>query len=268
MTDFLERVVAERRADADEGRRRRPLAEIPRPAASPDAFADALDRARTDRGLAVIAEVKRRSPALGDLAAGPFDVATQARAYVAGGAAAISVLVEPRHWGGSLDDLRRVRAAAPQVPLLAKDVIVDEHQIAEAREAGADAVLLIAEALDDVALPRLVAFAASLGVGTLVEAHETVAFTRAIATGARVVGINARDLRLPSKIDRDRAQDVHALVREGQLLVAESGIARPDDVARLPRRVDAILVGTALMRAGDPAPLLDALMAARRGVTA
>ena len=260
MSDFLATVSAERRADAPaataEAPRRR-SGQAPRPS-----FADALRSRRASGQVAVIAELKRRSPALGDIAPNA-DAVTIARAYAAAGAAAISVLTEPRHWGGSVRDLAAV-AAAVTIPVLYKDVVVDEWQIAEADAAGASAVLLIAEALDDPTLARFVERITSLGMTALVEAHEHHAFARAVGSGATVVGVNARDLRVPGRLDAERIEAVHQLARPDQLLVAESGIATADDVRALPGRVDAVLVGTALMRADDPGGLVRALTDARR----
>ena len=245
MTTFLEQVVAERRADAAAARDQRSMSELlahavpnlaVRAGARPgegDAFTRALQMRRREGRLAVIAEVKRVSPALGVLAA-TVDPAALALRYAAGGATAISVLTEPRHWGGSLTDLAAVRAAVG-VPVLCKDVIVDEHQIVEARAAGADAVLLIAEALTDAELRRLIDRARELNMGALVEAHEPAAFGRAVATGAAVVGANARDLRDPMTIDRGRARQLASFVRSDQIFVAESGIASELAAAGVPR---------------------------------
>ena len=260
MTDFLETVIAERRADAQAARRVRGRAArsiAPRPS-----FADAIRAQRARGHVAVIAEVKRRSPALGDLA-NDADAVALATRYAEAGATAISILTEPRHWGGSVADLAAVAAAVP-LPLLYKDIVVDGHQLEEAQAAGASAVLLIAEALDDATLAGFVARAEALGMTALVEAHEHRAFARAVRSGAMVVGVNARNLRQPSELDVERIEALHQLVRPGQLLVAESGIATPADVAALPDRVDAVLVGTALMRAADPTALLRALAAVRR----
>lgn len=274
MSDFLEQVVAERRADVLAARERTPerdLLAFARPnqagagAGAGDAFTRALAGAKREGHIAVIAEVKRRSPALGALAES-IDPAAQALRYAAAGAAAISVLTEPRHWLGSLRDLELVRASVG-IPVLCKDVIVSEYQIAEARTAGADAVLLIAEALSDLELRRFRERAAELAMGALVEAHEAAAFRRAVASGAPVVGANARDLRHPSEIDPSRAEQLHMLVRDEQLFVAESGITTVDDTRRLPARVDAVLVGTALMRAADPAPLIRGIATGRRGTS-
>jgi indole-3-glycerol phosphate synthase len=206
--------------------------------------------------------VKRRSPALGLLAA-DADPASLAFLYARAGAAAISVLTEPRHWGGSIDDLTVV-VKAVSLPVLYKDVVVDEQQLREAEAAGASAVLLIAEALDDATLASFVERATSLGMTAFVEAHEHRAFARAVASGATVVGVNARNLRVPAELDRERIEALHGLARPGQLLVAESGIASPADIVALPGRVDAVLVGTALMTAADPGALVRSLAAVRR----
>ena len=262
MSDFLETVIAERKADARARHDGTPLARHAGPARP--SFAGAIRAARATGRVAIIAEVKRRSPALGELAGGA-DAARVARAYAEAGATAISVLTEPRHWGGSVADLAAVSAAV-RIPVLAKDVVVDERQIEEAEAAGASAVLLIAEALDDATLAAFIERAAALGMAALVEAHEHAAFARAVASGATIVGVNARNLRVPSEIDPARIKALHQLVRTGQLLVAESGIAAPEDIVSLPPRVDAVLVGTALMRTPDPSALLRSLADARRSV--
>jgi indole-3-glycerol phosphate synthase/indole-3-glycerol phosphate synthase/phosphoribosylanthranilate isomerase/anthranilate synthase/indole-3-glycerol phosphate synthase/phosphoribosylanthranilate isomerase len=280
VSDFLEQVVTERRADVARARARGQRIDVAarrrdgvrlvaredfRPdlaSGSDDAFSLTL-RSRRELGhLAVIAEVKRVSPALGVLR-GDVDPVTQARAYEAAGASAISVLTEPRHWGGSIDDLVAV-ADAVQVPVLCKDIVVDTYQIDEAYAAGADAILLIAEALDDGTLRQLIAHARTIGLGVLVEAHELPAFGRAVSSGAKVVGVNARNLRRPEEIDVGRVRQVHTFVHSDHILVAESGIASVDDARLLPSRVDAVLIGTALMRAEDPAPLIHGIASIRR----
>ena len=286
MTDFLEEVGAERKAYVMETRprvseedvlssmrdnvwaraRAAGVLDALRIDGALDAFTSALVQAKREGRLAVIAEVKRVSPAHGALGA-DADVARLARVYVAAGATAISVVTEPKHWGGSLRDLESVRDAVG-VPILYKDVVVTEYQVLEARKAGADAALLIAEALNEDDLSRITKRAAEFDVGVLVEAHDPAAFERAVdfvaRAGTRVVGINARNLRRPSEIDLDRVGKLHALARDDQILVAESGIASVEDARRLPARVDALLVGTALMRAADPGPLIAGLAAIRR----
>ena len=285
MTDFLEEVGAERKAYVLEtrarvseqqllsnmrdnvwSRARGAELEALRTDGARDAFTSALARAKRERRLAVIAEVKRISPAQGKLGV-DADVARLARVYVAAGAMAISVVTEPKHWGGSLRDLESVRDAV-DVPILYKDVVVTEYQVLEARRAGADAALLIAEALNDRELSRISKRAAELDVGVLVEAHDSAAFERAVAfvarAGTRVVGINARNLRQPGEIDVERVAKLHGRASGDQILVAESGIGSVEDARRLPARVDAVLVGTALMRAADPGPLITGLAAIRR----
>ena len=273
MSDFLEQVVAERRAYAERAKAAHAVRDqkdnvwsrarrtgtgggLYMGPATYDAFTATLVHPMHG-GLCVIAEVKRVSPALGTLNA-DIDPARQARRYADAGACAISVLTEPAHWGGSLRDLEAVRDAV-SVPVLCKDVIVSEIQIEEARAAGADAVLLIAEALSDVELRAFVVLARQLEMGALVEAHEPIAFGRAVAAGSRTVGVNARDLRHPKVLDVGRVRQLHGFVRHDQVLVAESGIATADDARLLPKRVGAVLVGTALMTADDPAPLIRAL---------
>jgi len=264
--DFLETVVAERGAHAAALNRGGWTFERPKGTRRSEwvrSLGAAIEARRQEGRLAVIAEVKRLSPALGALAPA-VDPAAQARAYAVAGAAAISVLTEPRHWGGSFEDLRAVREAVPTIPVLAKDVIVDAVQIAEADAAGADAILLIAEALDDERLAALLAEGRRRGMDVLVEAHEAGAFGRAVASGARIVGANARNLRHPEEIDRGRARLLHSFVRADQLFVAESGIESLEDAVALPARVDAVLVGTALMRAERPGELIKQLAGVRR----
>jgi len=259
VTDFLDTVIAERRADM---RAARPAAPTTGSSRTRPSFGDAIRAQRARGRVAVIAEVKRVSPALGTLAV-DADPAALARLYAESGAAAISVLTEPRHWGGSAADLVAV-AAAVDLPLLYKDVVVDEKQLREAKDAGASAVLLIAEALDDPTLASFVRSATALGLEALVEAHEHRAFARAVVSGASMVGVNARNLRIPAELDRDRVDALHGLARPDQLLVAESGIGSPADIEGLPARVDAVLVGTALMTAADPGALLRSLVEAER----
>ena len=288
MSDFLEQVIAERRADVAAAKAGVPEGDLivhARRALRMPVFADGSNERRRlfveegRRGSAfawalglrrdrvgVIAEVKRRSPALGALGEAA-DAAAVARGYVAAGASVISVLTEPRHWGGSIEDLVAVREAV-DIPVLCKDVIVDEYQLVEAYAAGADAVLLIAEALDDATLHRMIGRARDLQLGILVEAHEPAAFGRAVASGAAVVGVNARNLRRPSEIDIGRVRQLSAFARPDQILVAESGIASVDDARMLPARVDAVLIGTALMRADDPGPLIQSIASIRRTVHA
>jgi indole-3-glycerol phosphate synthase len=208
-------------------------------------------------GLSVIAEVKRRSPSKGDLAEIP-DPAELARAYAAGGADAISVLTEQRRFGGSLDDLRSVRAAV-DTPLLRKDFIVTGYQLLEARAAGADLVLLIVAALDDDTLASLLAQARALGLTALVEVHDEAEIARALAVGADLVGVNARNLKTLA-VDPDTFGRLVGLLPDDVVKVAESGINGPDDAARYAAEgADVVLVGEALVKDGDPASAVAAL---------
>jgi indole-3-glycerol phosphate synthase len=201
-------------------------------------------------GSSVIAEVKRRSPSKGDLAEIP-DPAALARLYAAGGAAAISVLTEERRFGGSLDDLRAVRAAV-DTPLLRKDFVVEPYQVVEARAVGADLVLLIVAALDDDTLRRLHDLARELGLTVLVEVHDEAETARAVDLGAELVGVNARNLKT-LEVDVDAFSRLAPLVPADRVLVAESGITSPVDVKRyVAEGAQAVLVGEALVKDGDP----------------
>jgi indole-3-glycerol phosphate synthase len=202
------------------------------------------------QGVSVIAEVKRRSPSKGELAEIPAPAAL-AQAYARGGAAAISVLTEERRFGGSLADLRAVRAAV-DLPVLRKDFIVTPYQLLEARAAGADLALLIVAALDDDALRSLHDEARELGLTVLVEVHDEPETERAVALGAELIGVNARNLRTLA-VDPDTFGRLAPQVPEDRVLVAESGIADPDDVARFADQgARVVLVGEALVRDGDP----------------
>lgn len=211
-------------------------------------------------GVRLIAEVKRRSPSAGDIQAGADPVA-QATAYAAGGAAAISVLTEPAHFGGALSDLEAV-ASAVAAPCLRKDFIVSRRQLLEARAAGASLVLLIAAVLEDGELRALREASEALGMHALVEAHDAEEVDRAVASGARIVGVNNRDLRT-FEIDLATCERLRSRIPSGLVAVAESGVHTPDDVSRLRASgYDVFLVGTALMKAADPRAALAALIAA------
>ncbi len=212
--------------------------------------------------VSVIAEFKRRSPTAGELAAGrdPVEVA---RAYERGGAAAVSVLTDARYFGGSLEDLRLARSATG-LPVLRKDFVAGALQVWEARAAGADAVLLIARMLDDGQLREYVALAAELEFAALVEVHDAQELERALAAGARIVGINNRDLG-SFRTDLEVSLSLAALVSAEIVLVAESGIRLAEDVARLGEAgVDAVLVGESLMRASDIASAVGKLTSCAR----
>ncbi len=215
----------------------------------PADFAAAL---RGER-VALISEIKRRSPSAGTINEA-LDPVALAAGYVAGGAAAISVLTNPTHFGGSINDLERVTATTDR-PVLRKDFILDEVQLLEARAAGAAAILLIVRALDQEKLTALLAAAQSLELTALVEVHTAAERDRALDAGAAVVGVNARDLD-DFSIDTDRALELVASLPDSVVAVAESGMATGADVARAAAAgADAVLVGGALAAASDPVAL-------------
>lgn len=238
-----------------------PLEEVRAAAAAASPPLDPLPVFRAP-GVAVIAEVKRRSPSKGDLA--PIaDPAALAAAYADGGAAAISVLTEERRFGGSLADLRAVRAEVG-IPLLRKDFIVSPYQLFEARAAGADLVLLIVAALPDRHLEALHQLAHDLGMTVLVEVHDEAEAARAAALGTPLIGVNARNLKT-LEVDPDAFAHVAAQLPAGVVTVAESGIGGPADVGRVVAAgADVVLVGEALVRHGDPRSAVAALTAAGR----
>jgi indole-3-glycerol phosphate synthase len=260
----LDDIVAGVRVDLAERVASRPEGELRAALADVDPPRDPMPHFRTP-GSSVIAEVKRRSPSKGDLAAIP-DPAALATQYAAGGAAAISVLTEQRRFGGTLDDLRAVRAAV-DVPLLRKDFVVDPYQVLEARAAGADLVLLIAAALDDQSLRRLHHDARELGMQVLVEVHDEAEAARAAALDAELLGVNARNLKTLA-VDPATFGRLAPLVPD-RVLVAESGITGPDDVQRyVDEGARVVLVGEALVRGGDPSGAVAAMTGLRARVTA
>ena len=257
----LEAIITGVRADLAERQQQVPVEELQAAVHQAPAALDPMPTFRSG-GVSVIAEVKRRSPSKGALAAIP-DPAALASAYENGGAAAISVLTEQRRFGGSLDDLRQVRSTVA-VPVLRKDFIVTSYQLLEARAAGADLVLLIVAALDPGELRSLHEEARSLGLTPLVEVHDEREVELALAAGADLVGVNARDLKTLD-IDPDTFALIAPGIPDGVVTVAESGIAGPEDVARLAGAgADVVLVGETLVRGDDPAAAVAALVAAGR----
>jgi indole-3-glycerol phosphate synthase len=209
-------------------------------------------------GLSGIAEVKRRSPSKGEL--GPdLHPDVVAKEYVAGGASCLSVLTDVDHFGGSVADLAEARTASG-LPTLRKDFTVQEADVVDARLMGADAVLLIVAALDDAELVRFHGRATALGLAALVEVHDEDELDRALAAGARLVGVNQRDLRT-FEVDQDRACALAGRIPADVVAVAESGIRDADDARRLADAgFDAILVGESLIRAADRVAALRALV--------
>ena len=258
MATYLDDILAaHRQAAGDDCRPVDPLIEDARRMPASRGFAAAL---RSADGIAVIAEVKRRSPSKGALAE-HLDPATLARSYAAGGAACLSVLTDEAFFAGSAADLRAARGAVA-LPVLRKDFTVSERDVCDARLMGADAVLLIAAALDDAELARLHALAHDVGLDALVEVHDEAELERAIVVGASLVGVNQRDL-VTFEVDRARAERVVAAMPDDVVRVAESGIGGPTDAARLAAAgFHAVLVGESLVTAPDPAAAVTALVQA------
>ena len=225
-------------------------------APAPRDFAGALRRG--DR-LAVIAELKRRSPSKGDLAP-TLDAASTAAAYAAGGAAALSVLTDQVFFGGTVDDLQQAREAAPTTPALRKDFVIDADQVYETRAIGADAILLIVAAVPDRGLlADLHQLAQDLGLAALVETHDAAELDVALALGAAIIGVNARDLGTFDE-DLGGAEALAGRLGPEVVAVAESAIRSPDDAKRMAAAgFDAVLVGEALVRAPNPRDLVTQL---------
>ncbi len=256
----LDDIVAGVREDLEERRGRVSRATLESAVRDLPAPHDPLPAFRAP-GLSVIAEVKRRSPSKGHLADIP-DPAVLAAAYAAGGADAISVLTEQRRFGGSLDDLRTVRAAVP-TPLLRKDFVVTDYQLLEARAAGADLVLLIVAALDDAELRDLHDTARGLGLTVLTEVHDEAEVERALAVGADVVGVNSRNLKT-LQVHPDTFGRLAPGLPPHVVKVAESGVSGVADAERFAGEgADVVLVGEALVKDGDPRAAVAAMKAVR-----
>jgi indole-3-glycerol phosphate synthase len=250
--DLLARLVAEARLDMERRRALTTQDELERAIQvyQPRDFAGAL----RGQGLAVIAEMKQRTPTMGVLA-GDYKPADLARAYSDGGASAISVLTHMAGFGGRPEHIESARVAT-NLPILRKDFITDPYEIGEARGAGADAVLLIVAALDPAELRRLLAVVRSRGISALVEVHDENETRVAIEAGAEVVGVNHRDLRT-FDVDLGLTGRLRPLIPHTVPLVAESGIHSVEDARRMRESgADAILVGEMLMRAADPVACL------------
>ncbi len=259
---ILDQILATKRREVAVRTRARPLRQVERAARDappPRRFRQALRR----QGVAIIAEIKRKSPSGGALRPGA-SAADLAALYAASGATALSVLTDGVYFGGTDDDLASARAAAA-LPALRKDFTLDPYQVYEARALGADAILLVVRALDGGALKSLLHLARELGMEALVEAHSAPEVARALDAGAAIVGVNNRDLDTLAT-DPTLALRLRALVPPDVVFVAESGIHAPAQVTALARAgVDAALVGEWLVRAPDPGARLRALVRAGEG---
>ena len=257
--DLLRTIVAATERIVEVRREREPLAalEARAAAASPDGPRFERELRKPGR-VNVIAECKRRSPSKGILAA-HYDPVRLAKAYEAGGAAAISVLTEPTFFDGALEHLAAVRAAV-SLPLIRKDFIVDEYQLFEARAAGADALLLIVAALQQAALERLHRRAWELGLAALVEVHDENELSRAIDAGARIIGVNNRNLRTLS-VDVDGSYRLASRIPRAVIGVSESGLKSREELERLSEAgYRAFLIGERFMTDPDPARAIGQLL--------
>ncbi|WP_234357241.1 indole-3-glycerol phosphate synthase TrpC [Streptomyces sp. NBRC 110028] len=260
--NVLQGIVRGVRADVEARRARVSLDALRDRVASAPPALDGVAALRHPAGVRVIAEIKRASPSKGRLAE-IGDPAGLAAGYEAGGAAAISVLTEERRFGGSLADLDAVRARV-RVPVLRKDFVVTPYQVWEARAHGADLLLLIVAALHQRDLVSLVKLAGEVGLTPLVEVHDAEEADRAVAAGAPVIGINARDLRTLT-IDRALFPRLAHRVPDDLVRVAESGIRGPEDVAACAGwGADAVLVGETLVKDGSPADAVARMVRAGR----
>ena len=265
MSTALERICADTRERIAQSKALRPWSalEAALPAEPPRGFIRAL-RAETAAGRpALIAEVKRASPSRGLIRA-DFDPPSLARAYVAGGAACLSVLTDAPYFQGAIEHLVAARAAVP-IPVLRKDFMLDSYQILEARAAGADAVLLIMAALGDAQATELEAAATGLGMDVLVEVHDEAELARAVRLRSPLIGVNNRDLKT-LRVDLATTERLALLAPDGRILVCESGIATPADIRRMRAAgASCFLVGESLMRERDVTAATRALLARQAG---
>ena len=252
----LDRILDDTRDEIARRQREIPLANLERAVAARGderPFSEALNRP----GMSIIAEHKRRSPSAGAIREGAT-VTEIVCAYERGGAAALSILTEPRHFGGSLDDLREARGTT-NLPILRKDFIVDPYQLYESAAAGADAILLIVAALEPKTLAGLYQEARAIDLDVLVEVHSEPELDTALEIDADNIGINNRDLS-DFSVDLERTFELLADVPTGKTVISESGIASRDQIDELERvGIDGVLVGELLMRAPDPEEALRAL---------
>ena len=255
---MLEQIVESKRREVAAARRRLPIEEVADQAAQAPPTRDFRAALAGPGPIRLIAEVKKASPSAGVIRA-DFDPIAIARTYQAHGAACLSVLTDEPFFQGHLSYLARIRASVA-IPLLRKDFLIDEYQVVEARLAGADAILLIAEILDDATLAALLGRARGLGMAALVEFHDPANLPRVLAAGADLIGVNNRDLNR-FVTDLDRTFQVRDRVPPDIVLVSESGIRTRADVERLEAAgVSAILVGETLMRAPDIGAAVDQVL--------
>ncbi|MBI3292530.1 MAG: indole-3-glycerol phosphate synthase TrpC [Elusimicrobia bacterium] len=260
VNNVLQQIVEQRRARLRQAMERQPLAMLERQVAAVPPPKDFKTAIHKTSGIQVIAEFKRASPSAGALRPGANPVQV-AEAFLAGGAAAVSILTEEDFFHGSLEDLQSVRRQSP-LPLLRKDFMVDPYQVYEARAWGADAVLLITSILSPTQLAELFQTAQGLGVTPLVEVHTAAELERALGLGAPVIGLNNRNLQ-DFSIDLTITTSLIGRVPREKVVVAESGFETPEQIQQLDAsRITAVLVGEHLMRARDISTTLHALVQA------
>lgn len=258
VSDILEKIVTHKRAEIAEAKRARPIESLAERLPHAPPVRDFVAALRAGAGIRAIAEVKKASPSAGLLRPG-FDPVAIATSYERHGAAAISVLTDERYFQGRLEDLSAVKSAVT-IPVLRKDFILDRYQVLEARVAGADCILLIAECLDDCRLRDLYFYASELGLAVLIEIYDPENLDRVMRLEPELLGINNRNLRT-FVTDLNHSISLKPRIADSCVLVSESGIHTPADVARLWQAgIRAILVGESLMRSPDPGAKLAELL--------
>jgi indole-3-glycerol phosphate synthase len=246
---FLDKIVAETLTELEQRQKTIPLSELEAAIDKKPAPLDLASALSAD-GISLIAEVKRASPSRGDLNL-DLDAVALAKTYARCGAAAISVLTEERYFKGSGSDLKAVKSALPDVPILRKDFILEPYQLFEARAWGTDAVLLIIAILDDAALKELITISHKLGMHCLLEVHDEAELKRALVCDAQLIGINNRNLQT-LEVDINVTKELRPHIPPGRIVVSESGIKGRDDIQKLKDLgVDAVLIGEALVTASD-----------------